>query len=71
MPAMAALPCSLYVLPGAPTQADLEVGYATRGAQLVSCDAARRLAIQTHEAEHTLEDMAQQGQRKRHGWFGR
>jgi hypothetical protein len=55
MPAEAARPCSLYVLPAKPTQADLEVGYATRGAQVVACDAARRLAVQTHEAEHALE----------------
>jgi hypothetical protein len=57
-PAEAARPCGLYVLPAAPTQADLEIGYATRGAQLVACDAARRLAVQTHEAEHALEDAA-------------
>lgn len=48
-------PCSLYVLSAKPTEADLEIGYATRGAQLVACDAARRLAVQTHEAEHALE----------------
>ncbi len=35
---------------------DLEIGYAKRGAQIVACDAARRLAVQTHEAEHQLED---------------
>jgi uncharacterized lipoprotein YajG len=56
MPAEAARPCSLFVLPQAPTQADLEIGYATRGAQLMACDAARRLAVQTLEAEHVLED---------------
>jgi hypothetical protein len=55
MPAEAARPCSLYLLPQKPTQADLEIGYATRGAQIVACDAARRLAVQTHEAEHALE----------------
>jgi hypothetical protein len=51
-------PRSLYVLPDTPTEADLEIGYATRGAQLVACDAARRLAVQTHEAEHALEGRA-------------
>ena len=55
MPAEAARPCGLYLLPPKPTQADLEIGYATRGAQIVACDAARRLAVQTHEAEHELE----------------
>lgn len=56
MPPEAAKTCSLFVLPQAPTQADLEIGYATRGAQLVACDAARALAVQTHVAEHALED---------------
>ena len=56
MPAEAAKACNLYLLPQAPTQADLEIGYATRGAQVVACDAARALAVQTHAAEHTLED---------------
>jgi hypothetical protein len=56
MPAEAARSCSLYRLPQSPTQADLEIGYATRGAQVVACDAARALAVQTHEAEHALED---------------
>jgi hypothetical protein len=46
------------MLPPAPTQADLEIGYATRGAQIVACDAARRLAVQTLEAEHALADAA-------------
>ena len=54
MPAEAQRACSLYVLPGHPTEADLEIGYVTRGAQLVACDAARLLAVQTHAAEHEL-----------------
>jgi hypothetical protein len=29
-----------------------------RGAQIVACDAARRLAVETHDAEHALEDEA-------------
>lgn len=58
IPAEAARSCGLYVLPPMPTHADLEIGYATRGAQLVACDGARRLAVQTHEAEHALEDAA-------------
>ncbi len=56
MPPEAARSCGLYLLPASPTQADLEIGYATRGAQLVACDAARALAVQTHTAEHALED---------------
>ena len=56
MPAEAARACGLYVLPETPTLSDLEVGYLTRGAQIVACDAARALAVQTHAAEHALED---------------
>ena len=56
MPAEAMKTCSLYLLPEHATQADLEIGYASRGAQLVACDAARALAVQTHAAEHALED---------------
>ncbi|MDP1642065.1 MAG: hypothetical protein Q8L59_07755 [Phenylobacterium sp.] len=37
-----------------PTLADLEIGYVTRGAQIVACDAARRLAVETYEAQRSL-----------------
>ncbi len=55
MPAEAASPCAIHRLPAQPTQADLEIGYATRGAQIVACNAARQLAVDTHRAEHALE----------------
>ena len=57
-PEEARRPCELHRLPEGPTQADLEIGYATRGAQLAACDAARRLAVETHDAEHALEEEA-------------
>lgn len=47
--------CSLYVLPTHASLMDLELGYATRGAQLVACDAARGAAVAIHDAEHALE----------------
>jgi hypothetical protein len=56
MPAEASRPCALYLLPQSATQSDLETGFAQRGAQIVACDAARSLAVQTHEAEHQLQD---------------
>lgn len=59
MPEIAARPCALYRLPLQPSQSDLEIGYATRGAQLVSCNAARQLAVDTHKAERELEAKAQ------------
>jgi hypothetical protein len=58
MPAEAARACALHTLPARPTLADLEIGYATRGGQIVTCDAARRLAVETHAAEHALERKA-------------
>lgn len=56
MPASATEACGLYRLPDGATLADLEVGYATRGAQLVDCDARRRQAVETANAEHALQD---------------
>ena len=55
-PAVARAPCRLDRLPPNPTLADLEGGYMARGAALVSCDAARRLAVETLDAEHASED---------------
>jgi uncharacterized lipoprotein YajG len=56
MPAEATQPCSLFVLPASPSMSDLEIGYVTRGSQIATCDAARDLAVQTHAAEHALQD---------------
>ena len=36
-----------------------------RGAQIVACDAARRLAVDSHEAEHALEDEALRATKRR------
>ena len=54
MPLEAATPCTLYILPDHPTQADLDLGYVRRGAQLVACDAARDLAVRTFRAQQDL-----------------
>lgn len=37
---------------------DLEAGYMIRGRQIADCDAARRLAVQTLQAERTAIDAA-------------
>ena len=58
MPVEARRPCELYRLPESTNLADLEIGYATRGAQIVACDGARSLAIETFDGEHRLEDKA-------------
>jgi hypothetical protein len=47
--------CEIYILPLDPTLADLEVGYQTRGAQLMACDGRRGLAVSAHAREHELE----------------
>jgi len=65
MPAEAQRPCAMHRLPERPTQAELEIGYAARGVQIVACDAARRLAVETHQAEHALEAGAQSGRKRR------
>jgi hypothetical protein len=56
LPETAARPCELHRLPERATLADLEIGYVTRGAQIVACDAARRLAVETLKAERAAYD---------------
>ena len=58
LPDEAVQPCQLAVLPDRPTRADLDAAYVTRGAQLVACEAARRLAVETLLAERALQDRA-------------
>lgn len=53
MPAAAMQPCTLVGrLPSDPTQSDLEIGYAVRGAEILACDARRDLAVSVHQGEH-------------------
>lgn len=58
MPAEARKACSLSRLPENPTEGDLEALAQSRGADIVACDAARRLAVQIHDDEHALEAKA-------------
>ena len=44
------------VLPGVATIADLEAAYVQRGEQLVRCDGARRLAVETLLTERAMAD---------------
>ncbi|QYF87522.1 hypothetical protein [Brevundimonas sp. PAMC22021] len=44
------------VVPDAATLADLETAYVQRGEQLVRCDGARRLAVETLLAERSMMD---------------
>ena len=56
LPEAATLSCRLDRLDEGATLADLEASYAARGAALVLCDAARRLAVDTLVAERALQD---------------
>lgn len=56
MPATAKDTCKLDRLPDNPTQSDLELSYAVRGAGIIACDARRALAVDVHAAEHADED---------------
>ena len=56
LPTAAITPCVLPVLPEAPSRADLDVAYAERGARLVACEGARRLAVETLLAERAIQD---------------
>lgn len=69
-PKQAAEPCLLYRLPPKATISDLEIGYATRGAQIVECDGRRQLAVDTSAIEHRLQDEQQALRAKRaRPWF--
>lgn len=48
--------CPLYVLPANPTNDDLKVGYATRGAQVIACDGRRQLALAALDRQHNALD---------------
>ena len=56
LPDAATRSCDLAVLPEMATAADLEAAYVRRGGQILACDAARRLAVETLEAERALVD---------------
>lgn len=52
MPPAAMQPCLLVGrLPPDPSQSDLEIGYAVRGAEILACDAKRDLAVSVHQGE--------------------
>lgn len=55
IPADAQKPCALYRLPASPTRADLEVGYVTRGAQLIECEGRRAVAVTTFATQAAAE----------------
>lgn len=56
LPEAALKPCGLATLPPRPTAADLDEAYLTRGNQILTCDGARRLAVETLLAERAMLD---------------
>lgn len=68
MPEEAIRPCALQRLPEDPSLGDLESGYEARGAALVACNAARRLAVDTFIAQQKLLEDQQKGRKSRGIW---
>ena len=56
LPQAAATPCRLDRLTDGATLADMEASYMARGLALAECEAARRLAVETLQAERLLQD---------------
>ena len=56
LPEAAIRPYALATLPAEPTAGDLDAAYLLRGAQIVACDGARRLAVETLLAERAMQD---------------
>lgn len=51
LPDLARRPCELPRLPDHATQADLETLVVSRGVAILSCDAARQLAVDVHDGQ--------------------
>lgn len=64
-PAEAMRACPLYTLPVNPTNDDLKVGYATRGAQVIACDGRRQLALAALGQQHNALDAFELARAKR------
>ena len=65
LPETARRPCALAILPAEPTASDLEAAYVERGAQIAACDGARRMAVETLDAERTMLDAQRAAAAKR------
>lgn len=67
-------PCALRRLPANPTEADLETAYAVRGAQIVTCDAMRELAVLTFDRQALALERQQEARERRRSracrWIG-
>jgi hypothetical protein len=68
MPKEALRPCALQRVPDHPTIGDLEGAYEARGAALVACNVARRLAVDTYFAQQKLIEGQQKDRKSRVRW---
>jgi hypothetical protein len=70
MPQAARQACHLERLPLFPTNEDADNTLIARGVAIITCDGARDLAVQTHDAEHALEDewLRLQAERQKTWW---
>lgn len=68
LPQAAIRPCVLDRLPESPTHGDLEAAYASRGAALVACEAARELAVGTLLAEREMQERWREAAAPRRRW---
>lgn len=63
----------MYVLPVNAVRADVEIGYATRGAQIIACDAAREIAVLTFDRQALAAERQQEARDRRRSracrWF--
>lgn len=55
------------ILPEAPSLADLEAAYPLRGAQIVACDGARRLAVEALSVERAMQERWMGAQKRGQG----
>lgn len=55
IPDEARKPCAVALFPENPTNADIDAVAIIRGAQIMKCDVARQIAVNTHDREHALE----------------
>lgn len=64
-PAIADEPCQLYTLPADAQRDDLEVGYETRGAQVIACEGKRKLQKAANVEQHNALDGWEKARAKR------
>ncbi|MBK1970817.1 hypothetical protein JIX59_15860 [Brevundimonas diminuta] len=68
MPTQATQPCTLPRLPDQATAAELENAFTSRGVALLTCDAARQLAVDVHAAQNADQEAWLRSQTPASSW---